>query len=161
VFESQDDAVAGILGGDVGWGDVVVVRYEGPRGGPGMQEMLYPTTYLKSMGLSENCALVTDGRFSGGSSGLAVGHVSPEAAERGLIALVRDGDDVTIDIPRRLITLDVDERKLAMRLRDELARGDRAFTPRDRERPVSFSLRAYGALVTSAATGAVRSLDAV
>ena len=103
VFESQDDAVKGILGGAVGAGDVVVIRYEGPRGGPGMQEMLYPTSYLKSKGLGKACALITDGRFSGGTSGLSIGHVSPEAASGGLIALVQDGDDIAIDIPRRSI----------------------------------------------------------
>ena len=159
VYESQEDAVEGILGGQVRPGDVVVVRYEGPRGGPGMQEMLYPTTYLKSMGLDQSCAMVTDGRFSGGSSGLSVGHVSPEAAEGGLIALVRDGDRIRIDIPRRSITVDLDERELAGRRRDESARGCRAFTPRHRERPVSLALRAYAALTTSAARGAVRTLD--
>ena len=156
VYESQDEAVVGILGGDVRRGEVVVVRYEGPRGGPGMQEMLYPTTYLKSMGLAADCALVTDGRFSGGSSGLSVGHVSPEAAEAGAIALVEAGDAIVIDIPRRSITLDVDERELTRRHRDESARGDRAFTPRRRVRPVSSALRAYAAMTTSAARGAVR-----
>ncbi len=158
VYESQDEAVAGILGGDVRGGDVVVVRYEGPRGGPGMQEMLYPTTYLKSMGLEESCALVTDGRFSGGSSALSVGHISPEAAQGGAIAFVRDGDRVTIDIPRRAIALHVDDRELASRRRDKLARGDQGFTAHNRNRPVSLALRAYAALTTSAARGAVRTV---
>jgi dihydroxy-acid dehydratase len=156
VYESQEATVDAILGGDVQPGDVIVVRYEGPRGGPGMQEMLYPTTYIKSRGLATACALVTDGRFSGGSSGLSIGHVSPEAAEGGLIGLVRDGDRIAIDIPNRTITLDVDAATLAERRADELARGDSAFTPRHRDRTVSVALRAYAALTTSAARGAVR-----
>ena len=161
VYESQDDAVAGILGGSVRPGDVVVIRYEGPRGGPGMQEMLYPTAYLKSADLDRTCALVTDGRFSGGSSGLSVGHVSPEAAEGGTIAVICDGDRITIDIPGRLITLHVDEGELLRRRQAEVARDDHAFRPHSRERPVSLALRAYAALTTSAARGAVRSLERV
>ncbi|MBX9382853.1 dihydroxy-acid dehydratase, partial [Serratia marcescens] len=156
VYESQDDAVEAILGGKVVAGDVVVIRYEGPKGGPGMQEMLYPTTYLKSMGLGKACALITDGRFSGGTSGLSIGHASPEAANGGLIALVQDGDMIAIDIPHRGIQLDVSEQELAARHEAELARGDAAWTPKNRERQVSFALRAYASLATSADKGAVR-----
>lgn len=156
VFESQDDAVDAVLGGRVIAGDVVVIRYEGPKGGPGMQEMLYPTTYLKSMGLGKSCALITDGRFSGGTSGLSIGHVSPEAASGGMIALVEEGDIIKIDIPNRSISLDVDENTLAERLVKQQARGDKAWTPKDRQRQVSFALRAYATLATSADKGAVR-----
>ncbi|KLN47403.1 dihydroxy-acid dehydratase [Providencia rettgeri] len=156
VFESQDDAVEAILGGKVVEGDVVVIRYEGPKGGPGMQEMLYPTSYLKSMGLGKSCALITDGRFSGGSSGLSIGHISPEAASGGLLALVQDGDIIDINIPKRTMVLDVSESELSQRREAELARGDKAFTPRDRQREVSFALRAYASLATSADKGAVR-----
>ncbi len=159
VFESQEAAVAGILDETVQAGDVVVVRYEGPKGGPGMQEMLYPTTYIKSRGLGKQCALLTDGRFSGGTSGLSIGHVSPEAAEGGLIAFVRDGDTVSIDIPNRTISLDVSDATLSDRRSQEEARGEAAYTPVDRERQVSQALRAYAALTTSAARGAVRDLD--
>ncbi|HBC7430467.1 TPA: dihydroxy-acid dehydratase [Providencia rettgeri] len=156
VFESQDDAVESILGGKVVEGDVVVIRYEGPKGGPGMQEMLYPTSYLKSMGLGKSCALITDGRFSGGSSGLSIGHISPEAASGGLLALVQDGDIIDIDIPKRMMVLDVSESELNQRREAELARGDKAYTPRNRQREVSFALRAYASLATSADKGAVR-----
>ncbi|HDN2511096.1 MULTISPECIES: dihydroxy-acid dehydratase [Providencia] len=156
VFESQDDAVESILGGKIVEGDVVVIRYEGPKGGPGMQEMLYPTSYLKSMGLGKSCALITDGRFSGGSSGLSIGHISPEAASGGLLALVQDGDIIDINIPKRTMVLDVSESELNQRREAELARGDKAFTPRDRQREVSFALRAYASLATSADKGAVR-----
>ncbi|EPI2105928.1 dihydroxy-acid dehydratase [Providencia rettgeri] len=156
VFESQDDAVEAILGGKVVEGDVVVIRYEGPKGGPGMQEMLYPTSYLKSMGLGKSCALITDGRFSGGSSGLSIGHISPEAASGGLLALVHDGDIIDIDIPKRTMVLDVSESELSQRREAELARGDKAYTPRNRQREVSFALRAYASLATSADKGAVR-----
>jgi dihydroxy-acid dehydratase len=156
VYESQDDAVAAILGGKVVAGDVVVIRYEGPKGGPGMQEMLYPTTYLKSMGLGKSCALLTDGRFSGGTSGLSIGHVSPEAASGGLIGLVQDGDFIDIDIPNRGIKLDVSESELAARRETEEARGDAAWSPKARERQVSYALRAYALLATSADKGAVR-----
>jgi dihydroxy-acid dehydratase len=159
VFESQDDAVSGILGGRVKAGEVVVIRYEGPRGGPGMQEMLYPTSYLKSKGLGKACALVTDGRFSGGSSGLSIGHVSPEAAEGGLIALVEDGDLIEIDIPNRSIRLAVAPEVLEARRAAELARGADAWKPSGRKRKVSSALRAYAAFATSAARGAVRDLD--
>ncbi|HEX2939424.1 MAG TPA: dihydroxy-acid dehydratase [Rhodopila sp.] len=157
VFESQDAAVTGILGGDVKPGDVVVVRYEGPRGGPGMQEMLYPTSYLKSKGLGKQCALITDGRFSGGSSGLSIGHMSPEAAEGGLIGLVENGDTVEIDIPNRRINLAVPAEELARRRTVMEAKGEAAWEPAaPRQRQVSTALRAYAALATSAARGAVR-----
>ncbi|SPY79206.1 Dihydroxy-acid dehydratase [Providencia rustigianii] len=156
VYESQDDAVEAVLGGKVVAGDVVVIRYEGPKGGPGMQEMLYPTSYLKSMGLGKSCALITDGRFSGGSSGLSIGHISPEAASGGLLALVQDGDIIDINIPNRTMVLDVNEDELAKRREAELARGDKAYTPRSRQREVSFALRAYASLATSADKGAVR-----
>ncbi|MDO6707730.1 dihydroxy-acid dehydratase [Photobacterium sp. 1_MG-2023] len=153
VFESQETAVEGILGGKVKAGDVVIIRYEGPKGGPGMQEMLYPTTYLKSMGLGKDCALITDGRFSGGTSGLSIGHVSPEAANGGTIGLIEDGDCVAIDIPNRSIELKVDEATLAKRREAANARG---WKPVDRQRTVSFALRAYANLATSADKGAVR-----
>jgi dihydroxy-acid dehydratase len=156
IFESQDAAVEGILGGKIRAGDVVVIRYEGPRGGPGMQEMLYPTSYLKSRGLGKSCALVTDGRFSGGTSGLSIGHVSPEAAEGGLIGLVEEGDRIEIDIPGRSIRLMVDDDVLARRREVMLARGAQAWKPAKRARKVSMALKAYAALTTSAARGAVR-----
>jgi dihydroxy-acid dehydratase len=157
VFESQDAAVQGILGGVVKAGDVVVIRYEGPRGGPGMQEMLYPTSYLKSKGLGKACALITDGRFSGGTSGLSIGHVSPEAAEGGMIGLVEEGDRIEIDIPNRVIRLAVADEELAQRRASMQARGDKAWKPAaDRKRKVSTALRAYAAMTTSAAKGAVR-----
>jgi dihydroxy-acid dehydratase len=157
IFESQDAAVEAILGNKIKPGDVVVVRYEGPRGGPGMQEMLYPTSYLKSKGLGKVCALVTDGRFSGGSSGLSIGHLSPEAAEGGLIGLVEDGDRISIDIPARSINLVVDEATLAKRREAMLARGADAWKPaKKRSRKITMALKAYAALTTSAARGAVR-----
>lgn len=156
VYESQDDAVEAILGGKVVAGDVVVIRYEGPKGGPGMQEMLYPTTYLKSMGLGKSCALITDGRFSGGTSGLSIGHASPEAANGGTIALVKDGDTIEIDIPNRGIKLVVPDNELHARREEQQARGDAAYTPVNRQREVSFALRAYALLATSADKGAVR-----
>ena len=157
IFESQDAAVSGILSGKVEPGDVVVIRYEGPRGGPGMQEMLYPTSYLKSKGLGKACALVTDGRFSGGSSGLSIGHVSPEAAEGGLIGLVENGDLIEIDIPNRRINLAVDDAEIARRRAAMEARGSTAWRPAEqRARKVSTALRAYAAMATSAAKGAVR-----
>ncbi|MBN8924832.1 MAG: dihydroxy-acid dehydratase [Rhodanobacter sp. 68-29] len=158
VYESQEAAVSGILGNKVKAGDVVVIRYEGPRGGPGMQEMLYPTSYLKSKGLGKACALITDGRFSGGTSGLSIGHVSPEAAEGGLIALVEDGDPIVIDIPERRIRLDLSDDVLAARRAAMQARGRDAWKPRDRTRPVSVALQAYAALTSNAANGAVRDL---
>jgi dihydroxy-acid dehydratase len=156
IFESQDAAVEGILGGRIKAGDVVVIRYEGPRGGPGMQEMLYPTSYIKSKGLGKTCALITDGRFSGGTSGLSIGHISPEAAEGGLIGLVEDGDRIAIDIPARAISLLVDETVLARRREAMLARKAEAWKPAKRSRKVSMALKAYAALTTSAARGAVR-----
>ena len=161
VYESQDAAVAGILGNEVKAGDVVVIRYEGPKGGPGMQEMLYPTSYLKSKGLGKACALITDGRFSGGTSGLSIGHVSPEAAEGGLIALVATGDPILIDIPNRLIKLDLDDAVIAARKVEMEARGARAWKPFGRKRNVSPALRAYAALTTNAARGAVRDVGQV
>ncbi|MDR3495557.1 MAG: dihydroxy-acid dehydratase [Ancalomicrobiaceae bacterium] len=156
VFESQDAAVGGILGGKVEPGDVVVIRYEGPRGGPGMQEMLYPTSYLKSKGLGKACAQLTDGRFSGGTSGLSIGHVSPEAAEGGLIGLVREGDRIDIDIPNRRIHLAVDVAELDRRRTQQDAAGWKPATPR--KRAVSAALRAYASMATSAAKGAVRNV---
>ncbi|MEJ2766776.1 dihydroxy-acid dehydratase [Photobacterium sp. MCCC 1A19761] len=153
VFESQETAVEGILGGKVKAGDVVVIRYEGPKGGPGMQEMLYPTTYLKSMGLGKACALITDGRFSGGTSGLSIGHVSPEAANGGTIGLIENGDTIAINIPSRTIELQVDDATLAARRAEADRRG---WKPLDRQRDVSFALRAYANLATSADKGAVR-----
>ncbi|CED72674.1 dihydroxy-acid dehydratase [Aliivibrio wodanis] len=153
VFESQDSAVESILGGKVKAGDVVVIRYEGPKGGPGMQEMLYPTTYLKSMGLGKACALLTDGRFSGGTSGLSIGHVSPEAASGGTIGLVNTGDIITIDIPSRSITLDVSESELADR---RVKQDQLGWKPVNRQREVSFALKAYASMATSADKGAVR-----
>src|SRR5689334_8455981 len=157
VFESQDAAVDAILGNRIKPGDVVLIRYEGPRGGPGMQEMLYPTSYLKSKGLGKACALVTDGRFSGGTSGLSIGHCSPEAAEGGLIGLVEEGDRIEIDIPNRSIRLAVSEDELAKRRAAMEARGDKAWKPEaERQRKVSTALRAYAAMTTSAAKGAVR-----
>ncbi|MBS4001926.1 MAG: dihydroxy-acid dehydratase [Afipia sp.] len=161
VFESQDDAVSGILGNRVKPGEVVVVRYEGPKGGPGMQEMLYPTSYLKSKGLGKVCALVTDGRFSGGSSGLSIGHVSPEAAEGGLIGLVETGDPILIDIPNRIISVELDDAVLAARRAAMEAKGSAAWKPVDRQRVVSPALRAYAALTTNASRGAVRDVSQV
>jgi dihydroxy-acid dehydratase len=156
VLESQDAAVEAILTNKIKAGDVVVIIYEGPRGGPGMQEMLYPTSYLKSKGLGKACALVTDGRFSGGSSGLSIGHVSPEAAEGGLIGLVQDGDRIEIDIPARSINLAVEEAELKRRREAMQARGENAWKPAKRARKVTTALKAYAALTTSAARGAVR-----
>jgi dihydroxy-acid dehydratase len=161
VYESQDAAVAGILGNEVKEGDVVVIRYEGPKGGPGMQEMLYPTSYLKAKGLGKACALVTDGRFSGGTSGLSIGHVSPEAAEGGLIALVCTGDPILIDVPNRIIRLELDDAVLAARHEEMVARDTKAWKPFGRKRAVSAALRAYAALTTNAARGAVRDVSQV
>ncbi|MEW6131575.1 MAG: dihydroxy-acid dehydratase [Pseudomonadota bacterium] len=161
IFESQEEAVEAILGDQIKEGDVVVIRYEGPRGGPGMQEMLYPTSYLKSKGLGKACALITDGRFSGGTSGLSIGHVSPEAAEGGLIGLVEEGDRIEIDIPRRAINLVVHEAEIARRRGEMEARGKDAWKPVKRERTVSAALRAYAAMTTSAAFGAVRDVTQV
>ncbi len=156
VFESQDDACKGILKGDVKAGDVVVIKYEGPKGGPGMQEMLYPTSYIKSRHLGKECALITDGRFSGGTSGLSIGHVSPEAAAGGNIGLVRDGDVIEIDIPNRSINVKVSDDELSVRRNEELARGEKAFTAHERVRKVSKALQVYAKMVSSADKGAVR-----
>jgi len=157
VLESQDDAVQAILGGKVKEGDVVIIRYEGPRGGPGMQEMLYPTSYLKSKGLGKACALVTDGRFSGGTSGLSIGHVSPEAAEGGTIGLIRDGDRIEIDIPGRSIRVELSDEELARRRAEQDAIGWKPAAPRPRK--LSTALKAYAKLTTSADKGAVRDLS--
>jgi len=159
IFESQDAAVEAILGDKIQAGDVVVIRYEGPKGGPGMQEMLYPTSYLKSKGLGKACALITDGRFSGGTSGLSIGHASPEAAEGGLIGLVEEGDNIEIDIPGRKIHLAVDVEELERRREAMEARGNLAWKPVNRDRVVSQALKAYAAMTTSAARGAVRDLS--
>lgn len=159
VFTSQEAAVDGILDDRIKSGDVVVIIYEGPKGGPGMQEMLYPTSYIKSKHLGKECALITDGRFSGGTSGLSIGHISPEAAAGGNIGLVRDGDIIDIDIPARTISVRLSDEELEKRRREEEAHGKHAFTPRDRDRKVSLALRAYAAMVTSADKGGVRRLD--
>ena len=159
VFESQDDAVAAILGGKVVAGDAVIIRYEGPKGGPGMQEMLYPTSYLKSMGLGKACALITDGRFSGGTSGLSIGHVSPEAASGGAIALVEEGDRIEIDIPNRKIAIAVSDEVLASRRAAMQTKGSKAWKPENRQRSVSAALKAYALLASSADQGAVRDLS--
>jgi dihydroxy-acid dehydratase len=161
IFESQEAAVDGILGGKVKPGDVVVIRYEGPKGGPGMQEMLYPTSYLKSKGLGKVCALITDGRFSGGSSGLCIGHMSPEAAEGGAIGLLEEGDPIEIDIPSRSIRAALSDAELEARRARMEARGPDAWQPTSRQRVVSTALRAYAALATSASRGAVRDVDQV
>jgi dihydroxy-acid dehydratase len=160
VFESQEDAVAGILGGAVKPGDVVIIRYEGPRGGPGMQEMLYPTSFLKGKGLGRACALITDGRFSGGTSGLSVCHAAPEAATGGAIALAEPGDTVVIDIPRRELRLEVSEAELASR-RDRVLATLGSYRPTNRLRPVSAALQVYAAMATSAATGAARDITLI
>ncbi|PIE83292.1 MAG: dihydroxy-acid dehydratase [Candidatus Contendobacter odensis] len=159
IMESQEEAVEAILGERIQPGDVVLIRYEGPKGGPGMQEMLYPTSYLKSKGLGKACALVTDGRFSGGTSGLSIGHVSPEAAEGGIIALVEDGDMIEISIPDRTIHLVISDEELATRRHKQQQRGAAKFTPQQRQRSVSAALRAYAAMTTSAAYGAVRDIN--
>ena len=159
VFTSQEEAVDGILRDKVVSGDVVVITHEGPKGGPGMQEMLYPTSYIKSKHLGKECALITDGRFSGGTSGLSIGHISPEAASGGNIGLVRDGDIIEIDIPARSINVRLSDEELAVRRKEEEAYGKDAFKPRGRNRKVSQALRAYAAMVTSADKGGVRELD--
>lgn len=158
VFESQEDAVEGILGGSVKQGDAVVIRYEGPRGGPGMQEMLYPTSYLKSRMLDKKCALITDGRFSGGTSGLSVGHISPEAAAGGEIALIRNGDIIEIDVVTRKINVSLTDDTLEIRRKEEKQRGESAFSPAARNREIPPSLKAYAKMVSSADMGAVRVL---
>ncbi len=159
VFESQEAACEGILGGKVESGDVVVITYEGPKGGPGMQEMLYPTSYIKSRHLGKECALITDGRFSGGTSGLSIGHISPEAAAGGNIGLVRDGDIIEIDIPARRIQVNLSDDELQRRRSEEEQRGKKAFTPHTRERQISKALRAYAAMVSSADKGATRIIE--
>lgn len=162
IFESQDASVEAILGGEINEGDVVLIRYEGPKGGPGMQEMLYPTSYLKSMGLGKACALVTDGRFSGATSGLSIGHVSPEAAEGGAIGLVEEGDLIKIDIPNRKIDVDVSDEQLNDRRTAMELRNTGAWAPAEpRARKVTQALKAYAALTTSAARGAVRDVGQV
>ena len=159
VFTSQDTACDGILSGAVKAGDVVVITHEGPKGGPGMQEMLYPTSYIKARQLGKKCALITDGRFSGGTSGLSIGHISPEAASGGNIGLVRDGDIIEIDIPNRSMNVLLSEEELTARRNEELARGKDAFKPKDRNRVVSKALKAYASMVSSADKGAVRMID--
>ncbi len=161
VFESQEEAVEGILGNKVKAGDVVVIRYEGPKGGPGMQEMLYPTSYLKSRHLGKLCALLTDGRFSGGTSGLSIGHASPEAANKGNIGLVRTGDIIEIDIPNRTINVGLTDAELSERRKEMEAKGDKAWKPEHRDRVVSKALQAYAAMASSADKGAVRDLDLI
>jgi len=161
VFESQDDAVEAILGDKIKAGDVVIIRYEGPKGGPGMQEMLYPTSYLKSKGLGKDCALITDGRFSGGTSGLSIGHCSPEAAEGGNIGLIEEGDTINIDIPNRKIDIELSDEELDSRRQAMNGKGAKAWKPVARERVVSQALQAYAALTTSAARGAVRDLSSI
>jgi dihydroxy-acid dehydratase len=156
VCNSQEDACEAILAGTISAGEVVVIRYEGPRGGPGMQEMLYPTSYLKSMHLGKECALITDGRFSGGTSGLSIGHVSPEAAAGGAIGLVQNGDTIKIDIPGRTINVVISDEELQARRTKEEKRGSHAFTPPERTRQISTALRAYALLASSADKGAVR-----
>ncbi len=158
VFDSQEAACDGILGGDVKAGDVVVIRYEGPRGGPGMQEMLYPTSYIKSMRLGKECALITDGRFSGGTSGLSIGHISPEAAAGGNIALIKDGDIIDIDIPGRSISLRISDSELAKRRKKEESKGPNGYKPAERNRPISKALKVYALHAASADRGAVRLL---
>jgi dihydroxy-acid dehydratase len=154
VFESQEAAVEAIMNNRIVEGDVVVIRYEGPKGGPGMQEMLYPTAFLKGKGLGAKCALITDGRFSGGTSGLSIGHISPEAASGGVIALIEEGDEIAISIHDRSITLNVPAEELAVRR--ATLESTRGYKPLERDRPISLALKAYAHLATSAATGAVR-----
>lgn len=159
MFHSQDDAVTGILKNTINKGDVVLIRYEGPKGGPGMQEMLYPTSYIKAKGLGKACALITDGRFSGGTSGLSIGHVSPEAAEGGAIALVQEGDIIEIDIPNRTINVKLASEELQRRRTNEEKKGKNAYKPGDRPRKISNALKAYALMCTSAARGGIRDLS--
>jgi len=161
VYESQDDAVKAILDDQIVAGDVVIIIYEGPKGGPGMQEMLYPTSYLKSKGLGKACALITDGRFSGGTSGLSIGHASPEAAEGGAIGLVEEGDTINIDIPNRKISLEISDDEMQLRLTNMQSKGKDAWKPAPRPRQVTQALRAYAAMATSAAKGAVRDVSQI
>ena len=161
LFESQEAAVKGILNNEVVAGEVVIIRYEGPRGGPGMQEMLYPTSYLKAKGLGKACALLTDGRFSGATAGLSIGHVSPEAAEGGAIGLLEDGDVISIDIPKRAINVELSDEELGQRRAAMDGRGTAAWQPQDRKRVVSAALKAYAALTTSASKGAARDVSRI
>jgi dihydroxy-acid dehydratase len=161
IFHSQDEAVEAILNNKVSAGDCVLIRYEGPRGGPGMQEMLYPTSYIKAKGLGKACALITDGRFSGGTSGLSVGHISPEAASGGNIGLVEEGDIVVIDIPERVIKVEVSDEEFARRRAEMESKGKDAWKPIGRDRPITPALRAYAAMVKSADTGAVRDVTLI
>ncbi|WP_343155146.1 dihydroxy-acid dehydratase [Buchnera aphidicola (Kurisakia onigurumii)] len=161
VYESQEEAVKSILNKKIISGDIIVIRYEGPKGGPGMQEMLYPTTYLKSVGLDKQCALITDGRFSGGTAGLSIGHISPEASSRGLIALVQNGDNIIIDIPNRKITLNINEEEIKIRMKNEINKGVNAYKPIKRNRKVSYALKNYAFFATSADKGAVRDINKV
>jgi dihydroxy-acid dehydratase len=156
IFESQEDACDGILAGKVKAGDVVIIRNEGPKGGPGMQEMLYPTSWLKSKGLAKKCALITDGRFSGGTSGLSVGHISPEAASKGELALIKNGDHIEINIKKRTINVLIPDDELAERRTEEESKGSAAYKPLTRNRIISSALKAYAATVSSADKGAVR-----
>ncbi|WP_422667467.1 dihydroxy-acid dehydratase [Buchnera aphidicola] len=156
VYESQEEAVYAILNNQITSGDVIVIRYEGPKGGPGMQEMLYPTTYLKSMNLDKTCALITDGRFSGGTSGLSIGHISPEAANQGIIALVQNNDIIDINIPQRKIHLNITEKELNIRINNEQSKGQKSYTPLHRKRNISAALKTYSFFATSADQGAVR-----
>lgn len=158
VFESQEEACSAILGREITKGDVVVIKYEGPRGGPGMQEMLYPTSYLKAMGLGKDCALITDGRFSGGTSGLSIGHVSPEASSGGNIAIIRDGDFISININSRSINIEISDKEISLRHLEEENRGKDAYKPKNRNREVSTSLKLYALHVSSADKGAIRIL---
>ena len=160
LFECQDTAVQAILADQIIPGDIVLIVYEGPKGGPGMQEMLYPTAYLKSKGLGKVCALLTDGRFSGGTSGLSIGHVSPEAAEGGEIALVQEGDTIIIDIPNRMINVSVSEEELGQR-RQEMLKKDHPWQPKPRIRKITDALRAYALMTTSASKGAVRDISQI
>jgi dihydroxy-acid dehydratase len=160
LYESQDAAVEDILGDNIVAGDLVLITYEGPKGGPGMQEMLYPTAYLKSKGLGKSCALLTDGRFSGGTSGLSIGHVSPESAEGGAIALVREGDIINIDIPNRSINVQISDHELEVR-RNEMEARNNPWQPKPRKRRVTAALKAYGMMTTSASKGAVRDISQI
>ncbi len=159
IFQSQEASCDAILNDEIKKGDVVLIRYEGPKGGPGMQEMLYPTSYIKSKNLGKSCALITDGRFSGGTSGLSIGHVSPEAAEGGNIGLVEEGDIILIDIPKRVIRVKLTQAELKKRRQKMSAKGDKAWRPVGRNRTVSSALEAYSLMVTSAARGAVRDIN--
>ena len=156
IFESQEEAVDGILNWKVKEGDAVVIRYEGPKGGPGMQEMLYPTSYLKSKLLDKKCALITDGRFSGGTAGLSVGHVSPEAAAGGAIALIKEGDQIEIDVIKRSMNVLLSDSELSARRKEEESKGEKSFRPAKRNRTVPSSLKAYASMVSSADLGAIR-----